>query len=104
MTTNLRDETNPREQLPHRTPASEIRSIRRIRCHVPPSRHDGDFVVGQPVDLTRSISRSVASVPGVALEHGLHVRRLFGGELLVQVEHLVMPRYVSGRGELDFGQ
>ena len=57
---------------------------------------------------SRSISRSVASVCGVALEHGLDVRRLLGGELPVQVQHRldqgnhpVVPRNIGGRGEVD---
>jgi hypothetical protein len=50
----------------------------------------------------------VASACGVALEHGLHVRRLLGGKLLVQVQHVldqadhpVMPRDVGRRVEVD---
>jgi hypothetical protein len=50
----------------------------------------------------------VASAFGVALEHGLDVRRLLGRELSVQVQHAldqvhhpVVPRDAGGRGEVD---
>jgi hypothetical protein len=59
----------------------------------------------------RSISRSVASACGVALEHGLDVRRPLGREPFVQVHalgsahdprnHRVVPRSVSGGSEFD---
>jgi hypothetical protein len=52
--------------------------------------------------------RSVASACGVALEHGLDVRRPLGRELFVQVQHAlhhrdhpVVPRDVGGGGEND---
>jgi hypothetical protein len=59
----------------------------------------------------RSISRSAASAFGVALKHGLDVRRPLGRELFVQVHacgsaldqrhHPVVPRDVGGGGEVD---
>ena len=59
----------------------------------------------------RSISRSVASAFGMALEHGLDVRRPLGRELFVQVHacssapnqrhHPVVPRDVGGGNEVD---